>query len=177
MAMNWLITVSNIAFASIAALLCVLSWKTLKNIRYLNVGKSFWIPAFVSGLLFAVGSIISIINELVLSLTAAVEIVQITELIAFCSLSVGIYSYSRMIRKNLPGKFIIPEAKSTQNDIDAYIASARSSEKTATALNNVTVETVSGCNHVLGYLSTFPDNTSLPEECLRCDKIMECKHS
>ena len=177
MAMNWLITVSNIAFASIAALLCVLSWKTLKNIRYLNVGKSFWIPAFVSGLLFAVGSIVSIINELVLSLTVAAEIVQITELIAFCSLSVGIYSYSRMIRKNLPGKFIIPEDRSTQNDIDAYIATARSSDKTATALNNVTAETVPGCNHALGYLSTFPDNTSLPEECLRCDKIMDCKHS
>jgi hypothetical protein len=175
--MNWLITVSNIAFASIAALLCVLSWKTLKNIKYLNVGKSFWIPAFVSGLLFAIGSIISIINELVLSLTVAAEIVQITELIAFCSLSVGIYTYSKMIRKNLPDKYIIQEAKSTKNDIDAYIASTRSSDKPTTALNNATVETFSRCNHGFGYLSTFPDNASLPEECLSCDRIMDCKHS
>jgi len=175
--MNWLITVSNVAFALIAALLCVLSWNTLKNIRYLHVGKSFWIPAFVSGLLFAVGSIISIFNELVLSLTIAVEIVQVIELIAFCSLSVGIYSYSKMIRKNLPDKYIIPEAASISNDVDTYIDSTRSLRKTAMASNNVIVETGSGCNHQLGYLSTFPDDASLPEECLSCDKIMDCKHS
>ena len=97
--MDGLIIVSNIAFALIATLLSVLGWRTLKNIRYLNVGRSFWIPIVVSGLLFATTSIITILNETVLSLTITVEIGQITQLIAFCSLSVGVYSYSRMIKK------------------------------------------------------------------------------
>jgi hypothetical protein len=173
--MNWLIIVSNVVLALIAILLCVLSWKTLKNIRYLNVGKSFWIPAFVSGLLFAAGSMISICDELFLSSTAAVEIVQVTELIGFCFLSVGIYSYSKTIRKNLPNKYIIPEPDSKSNDLDAYIASTCSSGKTPS--NNMIAEAVSGCTHQLGYLRTFPDNASLPEECMSCDRILNCRHS
>jgi hypothetical protein len=173
--MNWLITISNITFASLAILLCVLSWKTLKRIRHLNVGKSFWIPAFVAGLFFAVGSMISILNELVLSLTIAVEIGQITELVAFCFLSVGVYSYSRMIRKNLPAEYVVPEVASSQNNVDAYIASSRSSGKTAKVSNNGRADNGSGCNHQLGYLRTLADDVSLPEECLSCEKIMECK--
>ena len=174
--MNWLIIVSNITFALIAALLCTLSWKTLKKIKHLNVGKSFWLPVFTSGLLFTICSIITIFNETVFTSTIAVEIEQVAQLIAFCSLSIGIYSYSKMIRKNLPADFTIPDAKSTQHgDVDAYIASTRSVGKKTLTQNNLNIETVSGCNHQLGYLSTFPTNSSLPEECLSCNKVMECK--
>jgi hypothetical protein len=176
--MDWLIIISNIAFALIATLLSVLGWRTLKNIRYLNVGKSFWIPIVASGLLFAITSIITILNETVLSLTITVEIGQITQLIAFCFLSVGIYSYSRMIRKNLPDKYIVPEANSTQyGKMEAYIAPTQSVEKKTKTSKNLGIEISSECNHQLGYLRTFPTNSSLPEECLSCNRIMECKQS
>ena len=175
--MNWLIIISNIAFGLIAALLCVLSRSTMKKIKHLNVGKTFWIPVFLSGLLFTICSIITIFNEVFFSLTIAVEIEQVTQLIAFCFLSVGVYSYSRMISKNLPAEYIVPEANSTQHDeMEAYIISTRSADKKATS-SNLRIETVSGCNHQLGYLSTFPANSSLPEECLSCNKVMECKQS
>ena len=175
--MDWLIIVSNTAFALIATLLSVLGWRTLKNIRYLNVGRSFWIPIVVSGLLFATTSIITILNETVLSLTITVEIGQITQLIAFCSLSVGVYSYSRMIRKNLPDKYIVPETSSTQYGKMEAFAPAQSGEKKTKTSKNLGIETPSECNHQLGYLRTFPPNSSLPEECLSCNKVMECKQS
>jgi hypothetical protein len=176
--MNWLIIISNIAFAVIAALLSVLGWNTLKNIRYLNVGKSFWIPIVGSGILFSLSSIITIFNELVLSLTITVEIGQITQLIALCFLSASVYSYSKMIRKNIPEKYIVPEASSTDyGKMKDYRAPSRSVDKKKMTSDNLAVETASGCNHQLGYLRTFPTNSSLPEECLSCDKIMECKHS
>jgi hypothetical protein len=176
--MDWTIITLNITFASAAALLCVLSWNTMKNIRYLNVGRSFWAPVFLSGLLFSISSIITILNELVLSATIAVEIGQVTELVAFCSLSVGVYCYSRMIRKNLPEKYIVPEDNSVQNDkMGPYVVSTQSSYKRTIASNNLGNSTSSGCSHELGYLRTFPVNASLPEECLSCGKVMECKKS
>jgi hypothetical protein len=169
--MNWLIIVSNIAFASISALLCVLSWSTLKTIKYLNVGKSFWIPIFLSGLLFSISAIITILNDAIFALTITVEIGQITQLIALCSLSIGIYSYSKTIRRNIPEKYIFPD------DAKNYIPSAISVDKGKKSTNNLQIEAVPECSHHLGYLSTFPKNSSLPEECLSCDKIIECKQS
>ncbi len=176
--MNWLIIALNITFALIATLLCVLGLSTLKTIRHLNMGKSFWIPVFISGLLFSIGSIITIFNEVGLSLTSAVEIGQITQLIALCFLSGGIYGYSRRIRKNLSEKYILPEAISTQNGkMEAYVAPTPFVNKATTTAKNLRIETASGCNHQLGYLRTLPVNASLPEECLGCDKLIECKHS
>jgi hypothetical protein len=175
--MNWLIIISNIAFGLIAILLCVLSWNTMKKIKRLNVGKSFWLPVLMSGFLFAICSIIAIFNETVFSSTIAVEIGQVTQLIAFCFLSAGIYGYSRMIRKNLPAEYVVPDADFTQNsEMQAYAVSKRSAGKDAKTSGNLRIEAASGCNHQLGYLSTFPENSSLPEECLSCNKVMECKH-
>lgn len=176
--MNWLIIISNITVASIATLLCVLGLSTLKTIRHLNMGKSFWIPVFVSGLLFLIGSITTIFNEVGLSLTSTDEIVQITQLIALCFLSGGIYGYSRRIRKNLLEKYTIPEAISTQNDkMEAHVVPTRSVDKRTMTSNDLRIETASRCNHQFGYLRTLPINASLPEECLGCDKLIKCKHS
>jgi hypothetical protein len=142
------------------------------------MGKSFWIPVFVSGLFFSIGSITTIFNEVNLSLTSTNEIVQIAQFIALCFLSLGIYGYSKRIKKNLSEKIIIPEAISMQNDkMEAHIVPTRSIDKRIMTSNNVRIKTASGCNHQLGYLRTFPINTSLPEECLNCDKVMECKRS
>jgi len=32
------------------------------------------------------------------------------------------------------------------------------------------------CQHQFGYLRTLPRNASLPDECLRCHKILDCRH-
>lgn len=175
--MDWLIIILNITFALISALLCVLGWSTLKTIRHLNVGKRFWIPVCVAGILFSIGSITTIFNEVGLSLPSIIEIGQITQLIALCFLSGGIYGYSKSIRKNLSEKFIIPTATSTQNGkMEAVIAPKPSVNKRTMTSNNLRIETASGCSHQFGYLHTFPINASLPEECLSCDKVIECKH-
>jgi hypothetical protein len=176
--MNWLIIILNITFASIAILLCVLGLSTLKTIRHLNMGKSFWIPVFVSGLLFSIGSITTIFNEVGLPLTSTDEIGQITQLIALCFLSGGIYGYSRRIRKNLLEKYTIPEAISTQNGkMEAHVAPTRSVDKRTMTSNDLRIETASRCSHQFGYLRTLPINAPLPEECLSCDKLIKCKHS
>ena len=175
--MNWLIIISNISFALISTLLCVLGWSTLKTIRHLNVGKTFWIPVCVAGLLFSIGSITTILNEVGLSLPNITEIIQITQLIALCFLSGGIYGYSKNIRKNLSEKFIIPEAISTQNDkMETDIASIPSVDKRTRTSNNLRIKAASGCTHQFGYLSTLPINAPLPEECLSCDKVIDCRH-
>ena len=174
--MNWLIIILNITFALISTLLCALGWSTLKTIRHLNVGKTFWIPVCVAGLFFSIGSITTIFNEVGFSLPSINEIGQIAQLIALCFLSGGIYGYSKSIRKNLSEKFIIPETISTQNGkMEADIAPPPSVDKRTMASNNLRIEAASGCSHHFGYLRTFPINASLPEECLSCDKIMECK--
>jgi hypothetical protein len=178
MKMNWLIIISNIAFCVISASLCVLGWNTLKAIKYLNVGKLFWIPIFLSTVLFAVSSLITILNDVFLSLTTAFEIEQITQLIALSFLSVGIFSYSKIIRRNIPEKNILPEELPTQKSKKTpYSPLTTSIYPEKDASNNFQKRTCSECKHELGYLSTFPANASLPDECLSCNKVMECKQS
>jgi len=174
--MDWLIITLNITFALISALLCVLGWRTLKTIRHLNVGKTFWIPVCVAGILFSIGSITTIFDEVGLSLPNIIEIGQITQLIALCFLSGGIYGYSKSIRKNLSAKIIIPTATSTQNIKMEAIAPKPSVNKRKMTSNNLRTKTASGCSHQFGYLHTLPINASLPEECLSCNKIIDCKH-
>jgi len=176
--MNWLILISNITFGLIATLLCVLGLNTLRAIKYLNTGKSFWIPVIASGLLFSISSLITIFNDMGFTFTSINEIGQITQLIALSFLSGAVYSYSKTIRKNLSDKYIVPETPSTQNSIvEAPVSAAPSDDKTAISSNTLRFEPASRCNHQLGYLRTLPVNASLPEECLRCDKIIQCKHS
>jgi len=176
--MNWLIIISNIAFGLISASLCVLEWNTLKAIKYLNVGKLFWIPLFLSSFLFAISSLITILNDAFLSLTIAFEIEQISQLTALCFLSVGIYSYSKIIKRNIPGKNIIPEEIPMQKDKNTpYSPLTTSIYHEKDASNNFQKRTSSECNHQVGYLATFPTSASLPEECLSCNKVIECKQS
>jgi hypothetical protein len=175
---DWLIIISNIAFGLISASLCALGWNTLKAIKYMNVGKPFWIPLLLSSFLFAISSLITILNDAFLSLTVAFEIEQITQLIALCSLSVGIYSYSKMIKVNMPEKNIIPEENFTQKSKKSpYSPLTTSVYHKEDASNDFQKSSSSECNYQLGYLATFPAGASFPEECLSCNKIMECKQS
>jgi hypothetical protein len=60
---NWLILISDVVFALVASILCRLGLSTIKAIKHLGIGKSFWIPVFLSGTLFLLGSTIRIFNQ------------------------------------------------------------------------------------------------------------------
>jgi hypothetical protein len=38
-------------------------------------------------------------------------------------------------------------------------------------------QAVQECKYRFGYLRTLPKDASIPDECLSCDKIIDCKHS
>jgi hypothetical protein len=191
---NLIIVSLNVAIASIATLLCVLGLSTLKTIKHLNVGKPFWIPVFVSGLFFLISSITTVLNEAVFSLTSINEIAQIAQLTALCSLSVGIYGYFKRIRTNLSRRIVIPEPVTATDDeieeeiipesikrqkekMKVQIAPTPSVDKETGPSKSMRIEAASGCNHEFGYLRTFPIDADLPEECLSCIKVIECKRS
>jgi hypothetical protein len=176
--MNWLIIISNIAFGLISASLCAVGWNTQKAIKHINVGKMFWIPLFLSSFPFAISSLITILNDAFLSLTVAFEIEQIAQLTALCFLMVGVYGYSRMIKLNMPEKITTSEEnpaqkgkKSPYSPLTTFVYHKKDDS------NDFQRSSSSECNHQLGYLATVPADASFPEECLSCDKIMECKQS
>ena len=101
--MNWLIFISDILFAVVAAILGILGLSTLKAIKHLGIGKSFWIPVSVSGALFLIGAIFRVLQgvvvELGLPLTINAEgFVHISWLLALCTLMFSIYNYSGKVR-------------------------------------------------------------------------------
>jgi hypothetical protein len=113
-----------------------------------------------------------------LSLTTAFEIEQIIQLIALCLLSVGLFSYSKIIKKNMPGQNIIPEELPTQKNKNSPYSPLTTSIYQGKDVSNDFQKTASSeCNHEVGYLATFPSNASLPEECMNCKKLIECKQS
>jgi len=176
---NWLILISDIIFALIAAILGILGLRTLRAIRHLDTGKSFWLPVFVSGVLFLMGSIVTIFHEVNFSLTTKTdEMVQISRLLALCFLLGGIFSYSRKISKNLAEKFTIPEKVAKENlEMEASVAHAHSPVQERIIKENPKTETAPECKHQFGYLRTLPRDASIPDECLSCNRIVECKHS
>ena len=108
--MNWLILVSNLVFASVATALAMLGLSTFKAIKHLDTGKSFWVPVFLSGAFFLIGSVFIIFREVNFSLTTETdEVVQISQLLALCVLMGGVFNYSRKVSKNLAEKFTIQE--------------------------------------------------------------------
>lgn len=177
----------EVVFASIAAILSILSFKTLRAIRHLGVGKSFWIPVFVSSVIFLVGSAITILYEIGFSLTThTVEVVQVSRILALCILVCGIYSYSRKVKGSLKEEFSIPEQLFKERlslelpdggnlDLEAPIREEKVHE--GRIEKGSKKETTPECKHRLGYLRTLPKNASIPDECLGCDRIIECKHS
>jgi hypothetical protein len=164
----------EVPLASIALILSIVSWKTFKSIRHLDVGKSFWIPMFASGGLFFVGSILAILDDLgLLSNAYSAEIVAGSRLLALCALLGCVYVYSRKITKNLAEKFLIQpipervELEREEEDSTSVI------EKVDEANSKKEVD----CKYEFGYLRTMPVDAPIPEECLGCQQIIECKHS
>lgn len=177
----------EVMFASIAAILSILSFITLRAIRHLGVGKSFWIPVFVSSVIFSIGSVITILYEVGFFLmTQTVEVVQVSRILALCILLCGIYSYSRKVKGSLKEEFSIPEQlleerlnlESTDEGSLELEAPVREERIHGGRIEKVSKkETTPECKHRLGYLRTLPKNASIPDECLGCDRIIECKHS
>jgi hypothetical protein len=101
---NWVILFSDILFALVATVLGILGLGTFKAIKHLGIGKSFWVPIFVSGLLFVFGSAVRIFHEFAVELGWALtlytdEIVRVSWLLAICILMGCIYNYSRKVKK------------------------------------------------------------------------------
>lgn len=187
-----MVLILEMVVASIAVALILLSLKTLQAIKYLGVGRSFWTPVALSGFLFFFGSIVAILFELNISLTAYTgEVVQISRLLALCILVGGVYSYSRRVTRNLGEKFV-PPRRAVEADVEAdqpvETESPVASDSTVVSEPPVPIqerlieeeqekEIVSECRHQFGYLATLPRDASIPDECFSCDKIIDCKHS
>jgi len=182
-----LILVFDVLTALIAIILSILSLRTLRAIRHLGTGKSFWIPLFVSGILFLTASVVTILNELSPSQMAyADEVVHASQLLALCALTCGIYGYSRRISKSLIEEFSIPERRAEES-LEVEVPIQESIQEKSVEVQGVqerriqesspTEASAVECKHQLGYLRTLQKDASIPDECLGCDKIIECKHS
>jgi hypothetical protein len=177
----------EVVFASIALILSVLSFRTLRAIRHLGVGRSFWIPVFAASVIFLTGSAMTILHELGFTLTAQiVEVVQVSRVLALSMLVGGVYSYSRKVRGSLREEFTIPEQVFTErlavepNEEDTLSSQAPTGEQKVPAKRTEKTpiqETIVECKHQLGYLQTLPKNASIPDECFGCGRIIQCKHS
>lgn len=181
--MNWLILISDVAFAFVAAILAAQGLRTLKAIKHLGIGKSFWIPVIASGALFLIGSVFGIFHEIAVELDLSLtintdEIIHVSWLLALCLLMGSIYSYSRKVKtiKKLP----MPEKKevSIPEKIEAPMPEKK--ELLISELRKVKEsfkkETSTECKFQFGYLSTFSKDASIPEECLGCQRIVQCKY-
>ena len=190
-----LVLILEMAVAAIAIALILVSLKTLQAIRHLGVGKSFWTPVAVSGFLFFFGSMVAILFELNYQLiTYTDEVVQISRLIALVVLVGGVASYSRKVTKNLgeqlriPSRAVAAEAEA-ENEAEVPVTPLPPLAPPATieppapsiheriAQQSLRTVAVQECKYRFGYLRTLPKDASIPDECLSCDKIIECKHS
>jgi hypothetical protein len=165
--MNWLILISDVAFAFVAAILAAQGLRTLKAIKHLGIGKSFWIPVIASGALFLIGSVFGIFHEIAVELDLSLtintdEIIHVSWLLALCLLMGSIYSYSRKVKTIK--KFPVPEKK------EFLISELRKVKE------SFKKETSTECKFQFGYLSTFSKDASIPEECLGCQRIVQCKY-
>lgn len=100
--MNWFIIALDIMFALIAAALGILGHRTFKSIKHLGIGKFFWIPVFISGIIFLIGATVNIFHEFAVeynfvTLAYTEEIIRISWLLAITVLFSSIYNYSRKV--------------------------------------------------------------------------------
>lgn len=165
----------EIPIALTALVLSVVSFNTLRMIKHLGIGKSFWVPILFSGVLFLLGAIGATLSDFSFTFTPySAEVISGIRFLALCFLTYGVYTYSRKITKSLGQKLALstkaiekePEKKAEKpSSISELLA-----EKTI-------AQTEVDCKHELGYLRTLPRRTHIPEECLGCHKIIECKYS
>jgi len=176
--MNSLILAFDITFAIVAAILSILGWHTFRAIRHLKVARSFWIPTFVSGAVFLVGSIFAILRETNFQSTNVTnEVIHVSQILALCILVGGIYSYSRKVKGSLTG-FSIQEGNDRRNiktgTQEGLTIEAPRERKVP---ERSKVEAASVCKRQFGYLRMLPIGAVVPNECLNCSRLMECRYS
>jgi hypothetical protein len=104
--MNWLIIALDILFALVAAVLGIMGLGTFKSIKHLGIGKSFWMPIFLSGILFVFGSAVRIFHAFAVEYGWVVmvyteELIRISWLLGIVILFGSIYSYSRKVKMSI----------------------------------------------------------------------------
>ena len=104
--MNWLIIALDILFALVAAVLGIMGLGTFKSIKHLGIGKSFWMPIFLSGILFVFGSAVRIFYAFAVEYGWVVmvyteELIRISWLLGIVILFGSIYSYSRKVKMSI----------------------------------------------------------------------------
>jgi len=165
----------EVPIALTAVVLSVVSLKTLKTIKHLGIGKSFWVPTLFSGIFFLLGAIAAILGDLGFTLTPyTAEVISGIRFLALCFLTYGVYTYSRKITKSLGEKLSL-SAKIIEKEPQKEAETP--SRLTELLTEKRVVETEIDCKHQLGYLRTLPRRTHIPEECLGCHQIIECKYS
>lgn len=204
-----MIPIIEVAIAAVAAIISILSVRTQRTIKHLGVGKSFWIPVALSGILFIIGSAITILNQTNFSLATIIpmtdEIAQTTRLIALGILLIGVASYSRQVSRNLrsmPETMKLAEktftrTTETERETERYTEGETETptEETEAPAEEprplpvaelpiqerldqpeYKVQIPQACRHEFGYLRTLPKDTAIPDECLSCNRIVECRH-
>jgi len=169
-----MVVVLEVPLASIAFVLSLVSWKTLRTIKHLGVGKSFWIPMLLSGIFFLAGSVVAILSDFGLSFTYIAEVAAASKLLALCTLVSGVYTYSRKITENLGQKFTLPTSAGAMESDDEKMEVPESSLE---ELNKKTSAKDVECKYKFGYLQTLPRSAAIPDDCLNCHQIIQCKHS
>lgn len=177
----------ELVFAAIAVILSVLSFLTLRAIRHLGVGKPFWIPVSASSILFLLGSALTILLEIGIPLPRqTIEAAQIMRILALALVACGIYSYSRRVRGSLAEEFTIPERLFAERRKVEPLAEAPVEPEPPTIAERIRAsritqepepETTLECPHHVGYLQSLPKHVAIPDECLGCDRVIECRHS
>jgi hypothetical protein len=164
----------EISIASIAIVTSVVSWRTLKAIKHLDVGKAFWIPVLLSSLFFLTSSIITILGDFGLSfLPYSAEVVAVSRLLAMCFIASGVYVYSRKITKNLLQNLTLEEKAVEAEPVEEVEFITSVTER----LDKKPMEIKFECKHEFGFLRTLPRESRIPEECFGCSQIIECKYA
>jgi hypothetical protein len=168
-----MVLILEVPLAGIALVLSLLSWRTMRTIKHIDVGKSFWIPVLTSGLFFLVGSFLTILGDLGFSFAYSAEIASLSRLLALCILLAGVYTYSRRITKNLAEKYMLSPGAVVADSQEEIEASDSVVERVVEKKDVEEIE----CKHDFGYLKSLPRGAQIPDECLNCLRIVECKHS
>lgn len=87
--------------------------------------------------------------------------------------------YILILRKLKPGAALIGETieKSPDKQKPKKVEKVKEKEKAGWKIirsKKPKKKPSSACLHYFGYLNTVPKNTSLPDNCLGCSKIMQC---
>lgn len=164
----------EVPLASIAIVLVALSWRTMRAIKHLSVGKSFWVPILSSGIFFFAGSVMAILSDLGFSFTIyTAEAISVSRLVALCSLVGAVYTYSRKITKTLVEQLPVP-VRPTEIDFNEV---AETQPLAIEKSEHKIIEEEVDCKHELGYLRSLPRRAPIPEECSGCHQIIDCKFS